>query len=191
MFFFFHFSQSDLREVTWHSALPYFTLSVGTCKSPRHVRTSCYHNCLLARVKTTAPFSQKATPIYLDNPELNFSPIEETYIFYQVENLKFVGTKKSTSLISLGHELKTRLNGGQWSDISRERKTFLSLFFNSLEEAHPRSNPDTHTHTHTHTHISSTSYSTWYKKNVHLCIVSQNERLEIVRNSISKEADLV
>ena len=78
--------------------------------------TACA-DCLLSQLplstcEDNCPFSLKATSIYLENSELNFPPIEERCIFYQGENLKFVGTKKYTCLISLVHEFKTRLNCG-------------------------------------------------------------------------------
>ena len=66
----------------------------GTCGPPA-ITTSSKH------VRRQLSFSQKATSIYLENPELNFPPIEETYIFYLPENLKFIGTKKKIPVWSL------------------------------------------------------------------------------------------
>ena len=148
---FFNFSQSDLRDATGHSALQYFTLSVNAWKDPRRhwpltqlPLSTCEDNC---------PFSQKATPIYLKKSGAKF-PADRRIInfFYQAENLKFVGTKKSIGLISLGHEVKTRLSGGQGlssSDLTsqgKEKLFFLFFFFIGLAHSLIR----THTHTYSH-----------------------------------------
>ena len=108
---FFYFSQSEFREATWRSALLHFTLSVGACKDQRRHAWGWPQSKLPLRTcEDNCPFSQKATSIYIENPELNFPPIEETKDFYQAKNLKFIGTKKSTCLISLEHKVKTRLS---------------------------------------------------------------------------------
>ena len=97
--------------------------------------------------------------------------------FYQAENLKFVCSKKSTCLISLEHELRTRLSGDQGlstSDLTSQEKEKLLFSFFFLHSSRP-THVQIRTHTYTHAHTPcSTSYSTWYKKKCSLlhCVTS-------------------
>ena len=83
------------------------------------------------------PFLSKSYLYLFRKSGTKFPAAWRNNFFYQAETLKFVGTEKSTCLISLGHELKTRLRVSQGlspSDLTYQEKgnllfLSLSLFF--------------------------------------------------------------